>query len=129
MTTDEIKDHFQLTIITPCYNEEDSVAECASKVQHVMETQLPEVSYEHIFIDNSSKDNTVSKLREIARNMPKVRVLVNSHNIGPFRSVYSVMSHASGDAVIPVLPTDLQDPAEKIPDLYHEWLKGHLVVY
>jgi glycosyltransferase involved in cell wall biosynthesis len=118
-----------LTIITPCYNEEASVLDCARQVQKVMATKLPNVKYEHIFIDNASTDATVQELRKIASASKIVKVIVNSRNVGPFRNMYAAMARASGRAIIPMLPADLQDPAEIIPDLYQEWTKGYLVVY
>lgn len=118
-----------LTIITPCYNEEASVVDCAREVQNVMSARLPKVKYEHIFIDNASTDGTVIELRKIASSSKNVKVIVNSRNVGPFRNIYAAMAKASGRAVIPMLPADLQDPADKIPDLYQEWVKGYLVVY
>jgi glycosyltransferase involved in cell wall biosynthesis len=118
-----------LTIITPCFNEESSVVDCAREVQNVMSSRLPKVKYEHIFIDNASTDRTVHELRKIASASKNIKVIVNSRNIGPFRNMYAAMAKASGRAVIPMLPADLQDPADKIPDLYQEWVKGYLVVY
>jgi glycosyltransferase involved in cell wall biosynthesis len=118
-----------LTIITPCYNEESSVVDCAREVQNVMSSRLPKVKYEHIFIDNASTDRTVHELRKIASVSKNIKVIVNSRNIGPFRNMYAAMAKASGRAVIPMLPADLQDPADKIPDLYQEWVNGYLVVY
>ena len=94
-----------------------------------MSSRLPNVNYEHIFIDNASTDATVKELRKIATDLKNVKVIVNSRNVGPFRNMYAAMAKASGKAVIPMLPADLQDPADKIPDLYQEWLKGYLVVY
>jgi glycosyltransferase involved in cell wall biosynthesis len=123
------KKSIDLTIITPCYNEEASVLDCAVEVQKVMSAKLPKVKYEHIFIDNASTDNTVVELRKIASRSKSVKVIVNSRNVGPFRNMYAAMAKASGSAVIPMLPADLQDPADKIPDLYQEWVKGYLVVY
>jgi glycosyltransferase involved in cell wall biosynthesis len=118
-----------LTIITPCYYEESSVMDCAREVQNVMSSRLPKVKYEHIFIDNASTDGTIRELRKIASTSKNIKVIVNSRNIGPFRNMYAAMTKASGRAVIPMLPADLQDPADKIPDLYKEWVKGYLVVY
>jgi polyisoprenyl-phosphate glycosyltransferase len=123
------KKGIDLTIITPCYNEEASVVDCAREVQNVMSARLPKVKYEHIFIDNASTDGTVLELRKIASVSKNVKVIVNSRNVGPFRNMYAAMAKASGRAVIPMLPADLQDPADKIPDLYQEWVKGYLVVY
>jgi len=123
------KRDIDLTIITPCFNEEASVLDCAREVKNVMSAKLPKVKYEHIFIDNASTDGTVIELRKIAADSKTVKVIVNSRNVGPFRSMYAAMAKASGRAVIPMLPADLQDPPDKIPNLYQEWLKGYLVVY
>ena len=124
-----IRSKVDLTIITPCFNEVLTVEECATSVREIMKQKLPKVSYEHIFVDNASTDGTVSVLREVSRKDSRVKVIVNSRNIGPFRNMYSAMKLSSGNAVIPMLPADLQDPAEVIPELYLEWNKGYMVVY
>jgi len=103
--------------------------ECASRLREIMESKLPNYEYEHIFSDNSSTDGTVSKLREISALDSRIKVLVNSRNVGPFRNMWSGMKSASGDCVIPLLPADLQDPPEIIPDFVSNWEKGFLVVY
>ena len=103
--------------------------ECATRLREIMESKLPNYEYEHIFSDNSSTDGTVAKLREIAALDSRVKVLVNSRNVGPFRNMWSGMKSASGDCVIPLLPADLQDPPEIIPDFVSNWEKGYLVVY
>lgn len=118
-----------LTIITPCYNEEDSVLVCADRVRDVMTRDLPGVSYEHIFSDNASTDQTLFQLRKIAKDDKHVKVVVNSRNVGPFRNMYRAMSKSSGEAIVPMLPADLQDPAEVIPQFYREWKAGTLVVF
>jgi glycosyltransferase involved in cell wall biosynthesis len=118
-----------ISIITPCFNEEDNVLDCARSVAKVMAAELPGVSYEHIFVDNSSTDGTFHELRKIANQDLRVKVIVNSRNIGPFRSMYRGMKRAVGDSVIPMLPADLQDPVEIIPKFYQLWISGSLVVF
>jgi glycosyltransferase involved in cell wall biosynthesis len=118
-----------LTIITPCFNEEASVQICADRVREVLARELPRVSYEHIFSDNASTDGTVEALRKIANEDKRVKVVVNSRNVGPFRNMYRAMSKSSGRAIVPMLPADLQDPVEVIPEFYKEWEKGTLVIF
>ncbi len=120
---------YDLSIITPCFNEEDNVELCAITVKEVMRSHLKELSYEHIFVDNSSTDDTVLKLRGLASNDQRIKVIVNSRNVGPFRNMYRGMAKARGQSIIPMLPADLQDPATLIPELYGEMQKGFLVVY
>lgn len=118
-----------ISVITPCYNEQETVTECVNRTAKVFAELLPGVEYEHIFADNASTDATVSVLRGLAEKNRNVKVFVNSRNIGPFRNMYRGMEKAKGDAVIPMLPADLQDPPEIIPDFYRLWLAGSLVVF
>jgi glycosyltransferase involved in cell wall biosynthesis len=118
-----------LSIITPCFNEEDSVRICAETVQSVMAKELPKVKYEHIFSDNASTDQTMKQLRLLAAKDKRIKVVSNSRNVGPFRNMYRAMSKAQGAAIVPMLPADLQDPAEVIPEFYNEWQKGAFVVF
>jgi len=118
-----------LSIITPCFNEEDSVRICAETVRGVMAKELPKVKYEHIFSDNASTDQTMKQLRLLAAEDKRIKVVSNSRNVGPFRNIYRAMSKAQGAAVVPMLPADLQDPAEVIPEFYSEWQNGAFVVF
>ena len=119
----------KLSIITPCFNEELNVESCAKAVRQMMEDSLPQMEYEHIFADNSSSDQTVKILRKLASIDTRIKVVVNSRNVGPFRNMWNAMKHASGAAVIPMLPADLQDPVNVIPQFVERWVSGDLVVY
>ncbi len=94
-----------------------------------MDRELTKVSYEHIFVDNNSLDTTVAKLRIIAERDSHVKVLVNSKNVGPYMNMWIGMEHSSGKAVIPLLPADLQDPVDVIPQMYSAWQNGYLIAY
>ncbi len=76
-----------ISIITPCYNEEENVREIYGQVKQVL-SELEGYTYEHIFIDNASQDKTVAILREIAKEGPRVKVIVNARNFGQTRSPY-----------------------------------------
>ncbi len=119
----------KLTIITPCYNEEANVEICAKELKKVMELQLPNYRYEHIFADNASTDSTLQKLKQLASLDENIKVISNSRNVGPFRNMWNAMKSATGDAVIPLLPADLQDPPTVIPELVKSWEAGYLVTY
>ena len=94
-----------------------------------MSKELPGVSYEHIFADNSSTDGTVKVIKSFLKSDSRVKLIVNSKNIGAPRNIYRALSRANGFAVIPMLPADLQDPAEVIPEFYKEWQAGSLIVF
>jgi glycosyltransferase involved in cell wall biosynthesis len=119
----------KISIVTPCYNEEMNVEICAATVKAVMSSALPDYDYEHIFSDNASLDSTVSVLRAMALADSRIKVIVNSRNVGPFRNMWNAMKSATGDAVIPLLPADLQDPPAVIPEFVRRWEDGDLVVY
>ena len=119
----------KVSIITPCFNEEENVTECARRVKKVLEEDLPGFDYEHIFVDNSSSDGTSLVLKELAESDSKIKVIVNSRNVGPFRNMWIGMRHATGDILVPMVPADLQDPPEIIPQLVQQWENGYLVVY
>jgi glycosyltransferase involved in cell wall biosynthesis len=119
----------KISIITPCFNEELNVETCYLAVKKIMKAKLPNYTYEHIFSDNASSDSTFLVLEKIAKKDKNVKVILNSRNVGPFRNMWNAMKNATGDAIIPLLPADLQDPAEIIPSFVKNWEKGDLVVY
>jgi glycosyltransferase involved in cell wall biosynthesis len=119
----------KITVITPCFNEEDNVEICAAELKKVMVEKLPGYDYEHIFADNASTDSTLQKLRDMAAIDSHIKVISNSRNVGPFRNMWNAMKSGTGDALIPLLPADLQDPPSVIPKLVENWEKGFLVTY
>jgi glycosyltransferase involved in cell wall biosynthesis len=113
----------KISVITPCYNEEENVGELVAAVRQVF-AGLPNYTFEHIFIDNDSNDGTVAVLREITRTNPHVRVIVNSRNFGHIRSPYHGLLQATGDAAL-LMAADFQDPPSVIPELLAKWEEGY----
>lgn len=116
----------KISILTPCYNEEENVAILCERIRAVMRT-LPQYDYEHVFIDNASKDHTVDRIREEIAKDPHIRCIVNARNFGHIRSPFYGMRQCYGDAVISMV-SDLQDPPETIPALVAQWEAGHKIV-
>jgi len=116
----------RISVITPCYNEEQNVAELYRRVRDAIES-AGDYRYEHIFIDNHSEDNTVALLRQIAARDRRVKVIVNARNFGHIRSPHHALLETSGDAVIGLV-SDLQDPPELIPLMLQKWEQGHALV-
>ena len=115
-----------LSVVTAAYNEEGNVTLVYERVKAVF-AQLPEYDYEHIFIDNASKDGTAAELRGLAAKDPRVKVIINVRNFGHIRSPFHGLMQASGAAVISVV-ADLQDPPEMIPQFIEKWREGFKVV-
>ena len=106
-----------ISIITPCFNEEENIQECIERLRKVFEENLPNYKYEHIFTDNASTDNTMNLLRDEAKKDSRIKVLRNSKNIGAFKSMFSALSFTKGEIILVQLPADLQDPPEIIPQM------------
>ena len=115
-----------ISVVTACYNEEDNVLELYNQVKNVFK-KLPQYNYEHIFIDNSSKDNTVKILREIANKDKNIKIIVNLKNFGALRSPIHALYQISGLAVIMIV-ADLQDPPYLIADFLKKWEEGYKIV-
>jgi glycosyltransferase involved in cell wall biosynthesis len=115
-----------ISVVCGCYNEQDNVRECYERVKKVFQ-EMGKYRYEHIFIDNASRDNTVAILREIAAADKNIKVIVNARNFGHIRSGYHAILQARGDAVICIV-SDLQDPPELIKDLIAKWEEGFPIV-
>lgn len=115
-----------VSVVTPCYNEEQNVESVYAEVKRVFEN-LKGYRYEHIFIDNASRDKTVSILKELARRDKNVKIIVNARNFGHMRSPYHAYLQARGDAVI-ALVADLQDPPAMIKDFINKWEDGFKIV-
>jgi len=115
-----------ISILTPCYNEEDNVQNVYERVRAVM-ASLPNYAYEHVFIDNCSRDQTVPLLKHLASRDRNVKIIVNARNFGHIRSPMHAFLQTRGDAVIGIV-ADLQDPPEMIPQLIAKWEEGYSMV-
>ena len=120
-----------ISIVSPCYNEETNVEACYEQVSALFAPGGPLERYdlELIFADNSSTDSTLDILRQLAERDQRVKVVANARNYGPFRSTFNALRYAHGDAVVPMLPVDLQDPPSLIPTFVQKWEEGYLRVY
>jgi glycosyltransferase involved in cell wall biosynthesis len=121
-------DRPKISIVSPCFNEEANIRTCYETVRRIFEHDCGPCEREHIFADNCSTDRTVEILRDIAKDDASVKVVVNSRNFGLFRSTFNALRYATGDAIVVMLPVDLQDPPELIADFIRLWQQGYDVV-
>ena len=115
-----------ISVVTPCFNEEGNVREVYERVRALMQA-IGRYRYEHIFIDNASRDSTFAVLSAIAASDRNVKVIRNARNFGHVRSPMHALFQACGDAVI-VLMSDLQDPPEVLAELLDQWEQGFPIV-
>ena len=102
----------KLSIIVPCYNEEESIPLFYNETIQVLHSV--NISYEILFINDGSKDNTLSILKEIANKDENVKYFSFSRNFGKEAAMYAGFYNAKGDFVA-VMDADLQDPPNLLP--------------
>ena len=117
----------KISILIPCYNEEENVVPMSEAIVNLFVTELKNYDYELLFIDNDSHDNTRNLLRGICAKNPKVRAIFNAKNFGQFNSPYYGILQTTGDCTISMV-CDFQDPIELIPQYIREWEKGYKIV-
>ena len=117
----------KVSIMIPCYNEEENIEAITSAVRDQME-QLPQYDWEIVCIDNCSKDNTRTLLREICAKDKRIKAILNVKNFGQFNSPYYGLTQCTGDCAISVC-ADFQDPVEMIPTFLKHWEEGYQIVY
>jgi glycosyltransferase involved in cell wall biosynthesis len=115
-----------ISIFTPCYNEEENIEAIYSQVKSIM-NKLDNYRYEHVFIDNCSKDQTINILKRIALQDKNVKIILNARNFGPVRSGYYGFTQCHGDAVVGLV-ADLQDPPNLIREFIAKWEEGYKIV-
>ncbi len=115
-----------ISIIIPCYNEEENVRPLYEAIRSEFRSSLPNYTYELIFIDNDSRDKTREKLRELCREDAQVKAIFNAKNFGQFNSPYYAMLQSTGDATM-LMAADFQDPVEMIPKYVKAWEDGYKI--
>lgn len=117
----------KISVMIPCYNEEENVVPMSEAVTELFEKELPQYDYEILFIDNASTDNTRPLLRQICEKNPKVKAIFNAKNFGQFNSPFYGMLQTTGDCTITMV-CDFQDPLDLIPKYLKEWEDGYKIV-
>lgn len=119
-------DCFRISVVVPIYNEEESLRECNNRLLNVLDNIQSD--YEIIYVNDGSKDTSLTILKELAKNNKKIKVLSFSRNFGHQAAVSAGIEHSKGDCVV-LIDGDLQDPPELISDMISKWNEGFDVVY
>lgn len=109
-----------LSIVVPCYNEQEVLPLFYDKITEVMagmKSEHPELDYEVVFINDGSKDKTLEGLRKYARMDERIRYISFSRNFGKEAGMFAGLEASKGDYIV-VMDADLQHPPELLPEMY-----------
>ncbi len=120
-------DNKKISVMIPCYNEEENVRPIYEAVRDELVRSCPAYDYEILFIDNKSQDRTRQIIREICAEDRRVRAIFNVKNFGQFNSPFHGLLQTTGDCTI-CMCADFQDPPELIPQFVAAWEAGYKVV-
>ena len=108
-----------LSIVVPCYNEEESVKLFLSEIQSI----LADYNFEVIFVNDGSSDNTLDVIKDLADSNSNVKYISFSRNFGKESAIYAGLSNANGDLVC-LIDADLQHPPRLIPEMIESICAG-----
>ncbi|WP_044557174.1 glycosyltransferase family 2 protein [Halobacteriovorax marinus] len=118
--------HYDVSVVVPCYKDEGNILELYARLSSTLKDK--QLTYEVIYINDGSPDNSKEVLNSLADKHPELTVIHHSRNFG-LMSVYDTGAKQSlGDCVI-FMDGDLQDPPEVIPKFIDKWREGYDVVY
>lgn len=106
----------KISVIVPCFNEEDSLPFFYEEINKVS-NEMNEVSFEFLFVDDGSKDRSLSILKEYAFKDERVKYISFSRNFGKEAAIYAGLKNSCGDYVV-IMDADLQDPPSLLPKMY-----------
>ena len=118
----------KISIISPCLNEIGTIEKCISNISELF-SNLKNYDYEHIIVDNGSKDGSREIIEKLALTDKNIKVIFNTRTFDPFKSLFNAFKYASGDGIVLCYSSDLEDPTEIIEKFILEWEKGYKVVY
>ncbi len=108
----------KISIVVPCYNEEAALVFFQKEIDRVSQELMPDITFEILYIDDGSKDNTLQEIHHLAEQDKRVKYISFSRNFGKEAAIYAGLKNASGDLVA-IMDADLQDPPALLPEMYH----------
>jgi polyisoprenyl-phosphate glycosyltransferase len=120
-------DRILLSVVVPLFNEEDNLQALFARFKEI-ETQLPNVEFEFIFVDDGSGDNTFSIASSLCKQHPNITVLKFERNYGSHPAIAAGFAASRGDCVI-FIAGDLQDPPALIGEMIDRWRNGSKIVW
>ncbi len=117
----------RLSIVCPAYEEEAALPVFHDQLLRAIEPLQDDFAIEILYVDDGSRDGTLSLLRRWARQDSRVRYLSLSRNFGHQAALTAGLEHARGDVVVS-LDSDLQHPPQLIPEMIQRWQQGYDIV-
>lgn len=112
----------KITIIVPCYNEEE-VVDLFYPAVHEHVEKIPDCTFNYIFVNDGSRDGTLDKLRQLSAAHDEISYVSLSRNFGKESAMMAGIDYADGDAVI-IMDADLQHPPSSIAEMVKWWREG-----
>ena len=104
-----------ISIVVPCYNEEETLHILYKELNRIA-TEMSDYKFEYVFVNDGSKDKTLSVLKELAEGDDKVKYVSFSRNFGKEAGLLAGLRHAKGD-IVATMDADMQDPPALLPEL------------
>ena len=118
----------KLSVIVPCYFNEDNIPVTAHELVANEANFPPEVTFEYVFVNDGSGDDTLGALRRAQAAYPgRIRIVDLAGNVGSYNAIVAGMAHATGDCLA-VITADMQDPPELMVQMYAHWQQGFRLV-
>ena len=105
----------RISVMVPCYNEQEALPLFFEEIKKTMEA-MADYDFEILFVDDGSKDQTLSILREAAKSEARFRYISFSRNFGKEAAMYAALQAATGDYLV-YMDADLQDPPSMLPEM------------
>ena len=117
----------KVSLIVPCYNEQAALPFFYTKVKTIIDS-LPHYTWELLFVNDGSKDNTLDVIRQLRTQDERVCYVDLSRNFGKENAMLAGFDYATGDCAI-IIDADLQDPPSLISEMLEQWEQGYQDVY
>jgi len=115
-----------ISVIIPVYNEQENLPVLYERLTTVLQKEVQ--SYEVVFVDDGSRDNSLNLMYALAAKDPALTIVELARNFGHQVAISAGLDHARGEAVV-IMDAALQDPPEGLPRFIAKWREGHDVVY
>lgn len=116
-----------ISVCFAVYQNEGALTPLCERMAHELTTHFPEHTYELLFVNDGSRDNSLQELQTLKQRFKGVKIINFSRNFGQMAAILAGWEHATGDCVIN-MAADLQDPPEQCTLMIKEWLAGNEIV-